>query len=382
MSSDIASQPSLNVPRQAGSKSRRLVLACMAALAGLFGLDAALFRSNLYPSLIEPDSSTGMFEMTLRREVQKQSESGDNLIVTLGDSRFNYAPRLANELTPQSGYVFRSADVPGSDPRTWYYMLRDLDSTASRYRAIVFGVDNFYDEDGWSDNPDDIRDLHYTIARLRLSDIFYFAGSFPTWPHRWEAFRGATLKGFVLQRDVQAFLSNPAKRIEVVEMNRRGYEEWTYNYVEEDRSLKGLAIDWPTFKVTYPPGAEDIHRDVIEHCVTYPVAPQTGRLRDFRRKWFGKILDRYAGSKTKLIFVRLARGPIARPDNLLQKDSSSIREFGARPNVVLSDEHAFDSLERPELFKDGLHLNREGCARFSSLLVKEISSILGPPQPR
>jgi hypothetical protein len=44
--------------------------------------------------------------------------------------------------------------------------------------------------------------------------------------------------------------------------------------------------------------------------------------------------------------------------------------------VVLANEHAFDSLERPELFKDALHLNREGCARFSGLLVEEVSRIL------
>ena len=49
----------------------------------------------------------------------------------------------------------------------------------------------------------------------------------------------------------------------------------------------------------------------------------------------------------------------------MQKKSSSIREFSARPGVLLVDEHAFDSLERPELFKDAFHLNNAGCARFS-----------------
>jgi hypothetical protein len=65
-----------------------------------------------------------------------------------------------------------------------------------------------------------------------------------------------------------------------------------------------------------------------------------------------------------------------RPDSLVRKKSASIREFASRPNVLLADEHAFDSLERPELFKDALHLNREGCARFSGLLVVEVSRIL------
>src|SRR5262249_53338156 len=151
-----------------------------------------------------------------------QSQNGDNLILTLGDSRFAYSPRLANELTAESGYVFRSAGTAGSDPRSWYYMLRDLDPAASRYRSIVFGVDDYHDEDTVEDHSNDIRALHYSIVRLRLSDTIELAGSFPSWPNRWEVFRGALFKGFVLSRDIQAFLSKPSKRIEEVGWNDRG----------------------------------------------------------------------------------------------------------------------------------------------------------------
>jgi lysophospholipase L1-like esterase len=106
-------------------------------------------------------------------------------------------------------------------------------------------------------------------------------------------------------------------------------------------------------------------------------APQTGRLAAFRRAWYGRILDRYRGSPTKIIFVRLPRGPIPRPDGLVHKKSATIREFAALPNVLLCDEHAFDSLEHPELFRDGLHLNRDGIARFSPMLAESIGRMLG-----
>ena len=56
------------------------------------------------------------------------------------------------------------------------------------------------------------------------------------------------------------------------------------------------------------------------------------------------------------------------------------REFAARPNVLLCDEHAFESLEHPELFKDAFHLNREGSTQFSKLLVEELRRVLGPPR--
>jgi hypothetical protein len=44
---------------------------------------------------------------------------------------------------------------------------------------------------------------------------------------------------------------------------------------------------------------------------------------------------------------------------------------------MLANEHAFDSLERPELFKDALHLNRAGIAEFSPMLADEVSRLLG-----
>ena len=46
-------------------KTRRLGLACLLAVAGVFGLDALLFRTGLYTSILEPDSAAGHFEMIL-----------------------------------------------------------------------------------------------------------------------------------------------------------------------------------------------------------------------------------------------------------------------------------------------------------------------------
>jgi hypothetical protein len=355
---------------------RRAMAAYLAAFILLFALDALLFRTSLYTPWLEPDSSTGLFENTFRRELKGQAENGDNLIVTLGDSRFGYLPRLANELTQQSGYVFRNAGEAGTDPRSWYYMLRDLDPTASRYRAVVFGVDDFDDEDTYEDHSADIRPLHFVIVRLRLADTLEFARSFPTWSQRWEAFRGGLFKGFVLAKDIQAFLLEYRKRVADVRLYNGGWADWTYNYNEDPRSLAGLQVDWAAWKASFPPGADQIQRNTVNTTLLRPVAPQTGRYANFRRLWYGRMLDLYRGSRTKIIFIRLARGPVLRPDSLVHKKSASIREFASRPNVFLANEHAFDSLERPELFKDAVHLNREGCARFSRLLVEEVGRIL------
>lgn len=361
------------IPRAAG----RPLLASVAALAGLFGADALLFRTPLYPSYLEPDSSTGLFELILAKEQRAQRRLGDNVVVTLGDSRLAYYPRVANELTAETGYVFRSAGVAGSDPRLWYYMLRDLDPTARRYRAIVLAVSDYDDEDVPWDFTDGIRDLHYAVARLRLADAFDFAASFPGPALQWQALRGALLKGTVYQADIEAFLSHPLKRIAYVRLCRQGYEGWTYDFHESPRSLAGLEIDWARWTFTAPSSVDAEQRRSVELSLMYRPAPQIGVFGAFRRKWFGRILERYRGSPTRIVFIRLPRGPIARPDNLVRKQSASVRELAARPGVLLAAEHAFDALERPELYKDGQHLNDEGCARFSAMLAREVSRLLG-----
>ena len=117
-----------------------------------------------------------------------------------------YSPKVVDQRPRQTGYAVRTAGVAGSDPRSWYYLLRDLDPTARRYRAIVFGVDDYDDEDSAFNPDDDIRALHYCIVRLRLSDVIDFARSFYSPAVQWEAFRGSLLKGIALQSDIQAFL--------------------------------------------------------------------------------------------------------------------------------------------------------------------------------
>lgn len=356
----------------------RAIFAVFASLVLLFAVDALLFRTPFYPSILDPDSTTGDFEWTLWRELKYQAERGDNLVATFGDSRFGYLPRLANRLTPETGYMFTHPGMAGTNSRIWYYMLRDLDPTASRYRAIVFGVNDYDDEDEFPDPAEDPRDVHYVAARLRLTDALTFAASFHRPESRWSAFRGTLFRGFILQRDAQEFLNNPRKRLDIVRFYRQGWPGWTYGYDEEPQSMAGLKIDWKNWRAEFSPSASPVQKSSVSGFLMHPVAPQTGRLAAFRREWFGKIIDRYRNSRTKIVFVRLARGPVVRPGWLVQKKSSSIRELACRPGVLLADEHAFESLEHPEFFKDGLHLNRDGATRFSALLAREIRRVLGP----
>ena len=192
-------------------------------------------------------------------------------------------------------------------------MLRALDPTARRYRAVVFGVDDFDDEDRYYNPSDDVRDLHYVIARLRLTDVPEFAQSFTTADLRWTIWRAGLLKGIVFQSDILEFLTNPIKRIAYVELCWQGFAGWSYDFLDSTRNMTGLQIDWSTLKVTFPPGADDEQRDSVNSFLAHRPEPQTGRLAEFFRTWLGRTIDRYRGSPTKIVFIRLPRGPIPRP---------------------------------------------------------------------
>jgi len=359
-------------------RTGRVALVWLVGMVAVVGADSLLFRTRWYPSILQPDSSTGIFELILNRERDAQRQNGDNLVVTLGDSRFSYLPREAAEYTKETGYTIRSAGVAGSDARTWFYMLRDLDPTRCRYRAIVIGVNDYDDEDGPEDVNDDLRALHYAAARLRWRDVPEFAFSFSSAGARWQALRGSVLKGLVFQADVQEFLTDPRKRLDYVQLCRRGFASWTWDYQESPRSLAGLEVDWKSWKAKWPADCDVGQRETVERALMYHPFPHTGTVARFRRRWFGKIAERYRGSRTKIVFLKLPRGPVVRPDWLHVSRPGVIRELAAQPNVILADEHAYDALERPELFKDGLHLNREGVRRFSAMLQREVRKMLGP----
>jgi hypothetical protein len=349
----------------------------IAAGFGLFvSLDAALFRSGYYAGrFLEPNSSAGMLQLTLKRERLHQRDWPEPLVLTMGDSRMNYSPKLANEYAARQGYAFRigHGGVAGTNPRCWYYILRELDPSARRYRAIVFPVDDYDDEDTYIDYRDYPIDIHYLAPLLRWSDIPEYPRSYATPRYMQEAWRGALFKGAALQADLLALLRDPRKRLRDVQEVGDWWPNGSYDYLEDERSVAGLSIDWKTKAATYPPWADESFKQTVQTVLLRGVAPQTGVYGRYRAYWFGKIRNYYAGSGTKLLFVKLPRGPVIRPADWVKKVSSSVRE--AR-GFVLGDEHRYEELEKPEFFRDALHMNRAGAARYGEMLMDEVKAKL------
>jgi hypothetical protein len=269
--------------------------------------------------------------------------------------------------------------VPGSTPRCWYYMLRDADPTAHRYAAVIIPVYDYDDAETAEDSADRESDMHYLAARLRWSDLMEFSRSYHSPSLKWRAAVGIALKGYLYKSDLQDLLLHYKERIKFARFSRRESARWRYDYVGPFDNVAGLNIDWTKKTVDLPPNIPSVEKGEFEGYLFSPNWPDIGRHEAYLKRWLGKIYEHYRGSGTKLIFIRLPRAPYLRqvppPDN----PHSSVRELARQPDVILDDEHDFDFLEKPEVFKDPWHLNATGCGDFSRALARRVRELLGPP---
>jgi len=348
------------------------------ALLLFFALDALAFRTGWYVSILEPDSTAGFLETYLNIEARRP-EGRYRQVLAVGDSRMGLKTRVANDLSVTTGCAFGTIAVPGTTPRCWYYMLRKVDPDCNRYDAILVPFDS-YDDRAWENHADRELDLNYLTPLLRVTDFPQFVLSYPSWLTRAHAAEAVLLKGLSYQNDFQAFLGHPRTRLQQVKLTEQHAGEWYYDAVWERHSLAGISVDWNAKTVVLPAWLTAGKRAETEHILLDDPPPISEQYKRYRRRWLGAILDRYRGSRTRFIFLRLPRGPVLRPDIPLPDSQSTARQFAAAGRAILLPEDTFDSLERPELFGDALHLNEEGGHEFSMMLAGEIGRILSSTQ--
>ena len=359
-------------------KRASVVPRILATLILFAGLEGILFHTRLYPSLIEPDSTAGAMETQLNNEI-KRPKPDRNQVLAVGHSRMALLPRVANEMQPATGYRFASVGIGGTTPRCWYYELREVDPTARRYSAILIPSDDYDEPDSYENLNDRDLDIRYLIARLRLSDIPEFPLSFDDHKLRWVALADILFKGYVFKRDFLDFISHSKARLAKTRQNATDSAGWFYDYRGPEHSVAGLQIDWQHNVAHYPASFTAEQRKLIEDVLFGPRPPDAGVFTRYLKRWYGRIIDHYRGSGTKLIFLRVPRAPMPPPEHP-PKLNSAIRQIASDPNVIVLDEHLFDSLERTDLFADPMHLNGEGLNRFSRILATEVRRVLGPPK--
>jgi len=331
----------------------RLLRALLVACALTVALDALAFRTGFYRRIVEPESHAGLTERIFRRARRLTSDTANVLV--LGDSRIaeGFSEAAANSSEIETRVHFFNGAAGGSTPRCWYYMMREMDPAASRFRAIVIPADTYYDEDGSSDWADHALDSRIVAFCLRASDVWDYAASFHDAHAKFDALRAVLLKGFLLKDDVQSLLAHPSVRMQKVRQYEEHDSEWSLGYQGNPTAIdpeKALA------------------------SLKRPTAPQTGDYARYRRLWYGRIIAHYQGTQTRIIFCRIPAAPFTRPKPAMQV--SRVIPSLASAQVTVLDESEFADLERPQYFFDPDHMNAEGRKRFTPRLAAKVLDAL------
>jgi len=336
--------------------------------------DSLLFRAGWYNAYLEPDSSAGSLESQLHW-LRTAHASPVPEVLAVGDSRVaeGFSSRIA-QAAAGGRLHFRNFGQAGTTPRVWYYALRDGDPTRRRFAAIVLALDNYSDADRYGLSEDRILDENFLAMRLGLGDCADFASSFDSTALRHTAFFNCLFRGILLRQDVRAFLAHPIARIRHARdwwKNGLGYQN---NYGGKSGSLRGLSVDWASGTIQFPDGvSEDVQANVRRFVLLGP-GEDSRALTRYRERWLGGIVDMYKDSPTRLIFLRLPRGPVVRPD--AEQPAGFVDSAARLPKVTVLPAETFTDLERPEVFADALHLNREGRPIFSTRLGEKVESVL------
>jgi hypothetical protein len=342
--------------------SRNLLLGMVAFVC----VDAAVFHSGVYVSILAPNSYAGRIWRITRAEKQRAS-SGLKEVLVLGDSRIaeGFSATLANELGSPDGLRFISLAEPAASANTWYYMVREVDPTGRRYAAIVipYGI-------GYEPSSADGLRISMTAPLLRYSDCFNFASGFQRWSGGARAFVACILRGSAYQDDVADLLAHPVARM--ISIRETGKVHARREYKGRDYDLVGTSYDAATGQVTFAPKLTEAQRLAFRKSLIKPSQSDTEYSLKLQRDWIPRIMDRYSQSPTAIVLTPLPRGPYLALGGFSGGHESVLPSSVIHRTNFALPEHTFDFLEQPENYFDAFHLNAKGRQKFTEMLVSEV----------
>jgi hypothetical protein len=336
-------------------------------IAAFICVDAIIFHSGLYVSILAPASYAGRVAEITRAE-KDRAPSGLKEVLVLGDSRIaeGFSAALANELGSSAGLKFVSLAEPAASANTWYYMVREVDPTTRRYWAIVipYGL-------GYEPNSADALRISMTAPMLRYLDCFHFASGFQRWSGRFRAFTGCILRGSAYQDDVVDLLEHPIARIRSLQHARTA----TYSravYKGRDYDLVGTTYDPSTGQVAFAPKLTEAQRLAFRKSLIQPSRSDTEYSIKLQREWIPRIMNRYSKSSTAIVLTPVPRGPFVELPGFSHGYDSVLPSSVIDKTGFALPGRTFDFLEKPEYYFDAFHLNAKGRQRFTETLVSEL----------
>ncbi|MDD5267457.1 MAG: hypothetical protein PHO08_10060 [Methylococcales bacterium] len=336
-------------------------------------LDQLVFR-GVYLSFLEPQSTAGM--TLLARSIQKAHYvPGKKNVLILGNSRISegFSARIANEIGAPQGFNFIGLGLPGTSPRVWYYVLRDLVSQRNSYDGIFLQATTLRDDDAFGDNANQTIDTAYLAPLLNWGDIFSYPQSFTDPKATLNAVYALAFPGASFKNDVLEFIKAPTKRMINSSKWREQYPSWYAAYKGHGESLPSAETPFSTDHVLAKMNGANRRSLEIYFKKYIESKPQPmERVFAYQYKWFGQIAQQYASKAVTVGVFLIPRGPYHAALNKPAEAEGALKLLERKGMISLVDTAVSLPLEKPEFFFDTLHMNATGRAEFSRNLAKAI----------
>lgn len=339
-------------------------------------INLSLFNSKVYFKILQPKSSAGRtYFLSTTEKVRISNPLRD--IIVLGDSRieFGFSAEISNNTNENFNFI--NAGIAGTASRVWYYLLREIDPHADRYRAIILTFSSFSDRNTFNENNRD--DTRYLIPLVGVYDIPGIALSYDSKIKKAENALSLLLKGFALKGDIIEFIQNPKKRIDVV--GQYDIAEQRKNYRPKINSLNGLYYDSVRKCIIFPNDISEQEKSKISRDFSNPFKSILSYNVRYNFKWLNKIIEFYKNSDTLIILAKIPNVPLYTGKQYLKtNESSSLLEIATnnKKNVIILSDKLFHYLEKPDYFRDHIHLSRSGRELFSRHIASTTVNYLSP----
>lgn len=344
--------------------------------------DAAVFRSGAYRRVMEPESTAGTTLGSIYATRNLHEQTRKNIIV-LGNSQIGegFSAITADEASGRTDLHFINAAIPGTSPRVWDYVLREVDPSADRFAAVVLMVS--YDTWGIQADPANYPlDVSYLTPLLRVSDASTFPSSFNTAEQRERAWRAVLLPLQTLHEDALALLANPSQRLKKVRGYYAGWLAAVQQYQGHSEAVPTLAIDPATGQPRSWDGIPIDLKARLEgylaglHNADYGTPQLQNDVNAYVRRWLGSIAERYRARQVPVIVFVVPRGPFHAQIAPTPAPAGAIAELCNTGFVQALPGDAFIQFEKPQFFFDTLHMNHTGREAFSRLLAQKIAPLV------
>ncbi|HET9048771.1 MAG TPA: hypothetical protein VFN29_07430 [Chiayiivirga sp.] len=352
-----------------------IVLALMLALVW-FVLESLVFRSGFYyRELAEPFSNSGITALKLRL-ARREATAVPPTVLVFGDSRVaqGFSPAVAKRNAPQLNFI--NVAVPGSKPRTWYYLVRAMVRKGVPFDAIVIGM--VYPAMGGDHWADWSLDPSFTASLVDVRDFETYPASFDDPELRRRVQASFWLPTLLMQKDIQSLLESPLERRRSLR-GKRGWLKSIGNYRGPDRVMPALRFSADHGVLDWSDANAEQRAAIEQHLRVLRQTPADNEA--YARYWFAQLLTLCREHDASLILYPFPRGPYRQ---ILPADNKAPRwlvDLDNEPDVTVLPANLLEDLEAPEYFFDALHANLAGQIITSERVAAAVTAQMGLAAP-